>query len=87
MIRGARKQMIVVRTGKSRYFDTAYFVLRTSPENTGARSEDILSEANRLLRENDPQSKAPPSSRKCFCLGLLCGGGSAALVSLLIFLL
>ena len=28
MLKGAQKQMIVVRTGDSEYFDEAYFVLR-----------------------------------------------------------
>ena len=50
MLKGAQKQMIVVRTGDSRYFDEAYFVLRRGAE-TGKGRRDLLAEANRILGE------------------------------------
>lgn len=52
MIKGAQKQMIVVRTGNSPYFDEAYFVLRREVRSEQQRKSDILSEADRILRES-----------------------------------
>ena len=52
MIKGARKQMIVVRTGNSRYFDEAYFVLREDAQKEKHKSRNILDEAKKLI-END----------------------------------
>ena len=55
MIKGARKEMIVVRTGNSRYFDEAYFVLREDVQKDKKKSKDILEEANRILAEIAPE--------------------------------
>lgn len=52
MIKGAQKQMIVVRTGNSPYFDEAYFVLRRDVRPERQETPDILSEADRILRES-----------------------------------
>lgn len=52
MIKGAQKQMIVVRTGNSPYFDEAYFVLRREIDPKKQKRPDILSEADRILRES-----------------------------------
>lgn len=52
MIKGAQKQMIVVRTGSSPYFDEAYFVLRRDIHPGQQEKTDILSEADRILRES-----------------------------------
>lgn len=52
MIKGAQKQMIVVRTGESPYFDEAYFVLRRDICPKRQERTDILSEADRILRES-----------------------------------
>ena len=49
---GAQKQMIVVRTGNSPYFDEAYFVLRRDIRPEKQERPDILSEANRILHES-----------------------------------
>ena len=65
MIKGSRRELIVLRTGESRYFDEAYFVLRREIE-VGARCRtDILREANRILEENVPK----PSGRQRGRLG------------------
>ncbi len=52
MIKGAQKQMIVVRTGNSPYFDEAYFVLRRDVRPEKQEKPDMLSEANRILCES-----------------------------------
>ena len=48
MIKGAQKQMIVLRTGSSRYFDEAYFVLRREVRAHRGIKNDILREAHRI---------------------------------------
>lgn len=53
MIKGAQKQMIVVRTGASKYFDEAYFVLKSGVTPARGEKADILSEANRILKESE----------------------------------
>ena len=62
MIKGARKEMIVVRTGGSRYFDEAYFVLREDAQKNRSKNTNILDEANRILAEISPEWI--PSSKK-----------------------
>lgn len=90
MIKGAKKQMIVVRTSESRFFDEAYFVLRREiPENNSA-SEDILKEADRLLSEA-VTSGTRPKKHACkrwifFAAGSLCGAIVAALTVCLLLL-
>ena len=77
MIKGSQKQMIVLRTGSSRYFDEAYFVLRREIKTTGRERGDILAEANRILAESGPSSRrcVPRIARRglWFLLGAACG--------------
>ena len=86
MIRGAQKRMLVVRTGSSRYFDEAYFVLRQELPRRGEGRADILREANRILEESQPEREERRSRRGIwlFLLGLFAGAGIALL---LLFLL
>ncbi len=51
MIKGAQKQMIVVKTGESRWFDEAYFVLRRDVAQKEQDPGLLLQEANRILEE------------------------------------
>ena len=88
-IKGAQKQLVVVRTANSPYFDEAYFVLRTKEETKKRSNRDILAEANRILQDCLP---SPILSRKkkrgsffFFLLGILCGTGVAFLLSFLLF--
>ena len=76
MIKGAKKQMIVVRTVGSRVFDEAYFVLRRQWKEESGDSEDMLREANRILAEgNEPTHPTARSHRRWlfFGIGILCG--------------
>jgi hypothetical protein len=77
MIKGARKEMIVVRTGNSRYFDEAYFVLREEVQRDKEKSKDILGEANRILAEiaSDPSHTQKKKKREWlfFAIGCACG--------------
>ena len=88
MVKGAQKQMIVVKTGDSRYFDEAYFVLRREIRRAHGARRDMLNEANRILEECAGSTAEAPRKRRglpwlCFAAGLLCG----VLPTLAIFLL
>ncbi len=88
MIKGARKEMIVIRTGNSRYFDEAYFVLSEDAHRKKGKSTDILGEANRILAEMTPEL-SPASKKKnrawlFFVAGNLCGAVLSVIVTLLL---
>ena len=85
MIKGAQKQMIVVRTEDSLYFDEAYFVLRREIGEKSASRRDIITEANRILEESGETSCRRTGMKKrrgavWFLLGILCGCGIALLL-------
>ena len=88
MIKGARKQMIVVRTGNSRYFDEAYFVLRDDAQKDKRKSKDILSEANRILAEMAPEASSSKKNKNrhwfFFGVGSFCGALLSVIVTLLL---
>ncbi len=91
MLKGAQKQMIVVRTGDSQYFDEAYFVLRREVRVGRRGRSDLLREANRILEEGDTGRPAAGDCRRggrrgwlWFLLGALLG---AALVLGIVLLL
>ena len=52
MLRGAQKQMIVIRTHDSRLFEEAYFGVRTPRTGRPACKEDMLWEANRIIERS-----------------------------------
>lgn len=52
MLRGAQKQMIVVRTRDSRVFEEAYFVVRRGKTPPAVCKEDMLFEANRIIERS-----------------------------------
>ncbi len=88
MIKGARKQMIVVRTGDSRYFDEAYFVLRKELKEQRQDQSDLLQEANRLLNEHTAETRKKIQDRLprwiLFAAGILCGALASCLICLLL---
>ena len=90
MLKGAQKQMIVIRTGDSRYFDEAYFVLRREVKTPPHAEYDMLREANRILAESEPnpttqKNRPTPRGILLFLLGILSGGVVASLICLLLF--
>lgn len=87
MIKGARKQMIVVRTGNSRYFDEAYFVLREDAQKEKQKSKDILGEANRILAEIAPDISSVPKKTNRQWLFFVVGGFCGAVLSVIVTLL
>lgn len=88
MMRGARKQMIVIRMSSSRYFDEAYFVLREEAQRSCHKSTDILSEANRILAEVSADASIKNARQKppwlFFGAGGICGAVLSVIVTLLL---
>lgn len=54
MLRGAQKQMIVVRTHGSRVFEEACFVIRRGAVQADADEGEMLREANRIIETSLP---------------------------------
>lgn len=90
MIKGTHKQMVVVRTSDSRYYEEAYFVLRRGGLASPDSESTMVAEANRILDESQlmpqPHRRRLPSRRVAFALGALSGGAVCALVVLLFWL-
>ena len=96
MLRGAKKNMIVVRTRDSRMFEEAYFVMRRDSSLTAVDEADMLWEANRILENTVPQGPREPQGRDTkgrggrlrgvigFLLGAVSGGGCVGLLWLLL---
>ena len=87
MIKGARKEMIVVRTANSRYFDEAYFVLRDDAQKERRKSTDILGEANRILAQITPDYTATAKKQGSKWLFFGIGGCLGAILSVLVMLM
>ena len=88
MLRGAKKNMIVVRTRDSRMFEEAYFVMRRDA-GVAADEADMLWEANRILEGTahgavrEPSSIARGGRLRCavwFLAGVVGGGGVTGLL-------
>lgn len=89
MLKGCRKQMIVLRGTGSEIFDEAYFVLKKDDDRGRHHSEQertaMLLEANRILEDNRLGEKRRGSGYYAlryalfFLSGLLLGGGSIIL--------
>ena len=90
MIKGAQRQMIVLRTGGSRYFDEAYFVLRQGANPDRAREPDLLTEAKRILSECESRradKRGRLGARLWFVIGLASGALGALIAAALLRLL
>lgn len=73
MIKGAKKQMIVVRTGDSKFYDEAYFVLRREVNPDFESGKELLEEANRIVSEKELQSKGKGKTGKRSATPFLAG--------------
>ena len=92
MLRGAKKNMIVVRTRDSRVFEEAYFVMRRDRSPTSVDEADMLWEAHRILESAHPQAERAPRAPRddgarirwrdwiWFGVGLISGGGVTGLL-------
>ncbi len=84
LLKGCRKNLVVLRGIGSDYIEEAYLVLRPDAPPTG--SGDIVKEANRLVREYETgqKKKRISFSVPSFLTGLVLG--CAAVVGLLLLL-
>ena len=88
MVKGAQKQMIVVKINDSNLFEEAYFVVKGGVERS---RPDMVSEANRIIdgcgekrgREKNKDVKILIIPLLSFILGTLFGGGIAILIAFL----
>ena len=74
MLKGCQKEMIVLQTQDSRFFESAYFVLRK--EKRATPKGDLLAEANRIIGTGDDFWRARrklPRGVLLFTLGALTG--------------
>ena len=91
MIKGCQRKMIMVRGGSSSPFETAYFIMKSSPEHDRLDESDMASEAGRIIAENSVESSDSGAARSksdsknerlrriaAFCLGLILGGAGAS---------
>ncbi len=82
MLKGTRKQMIMIKDTKSGIFDEAYFVLKPSG-GEGLSDSDMISEANRIIEANTTfggeygicgkKRKKTAHRRLVFVSGAVCG--------------
>ena len=90
MMKGTHKQMVVVRTSGSRYYEAAYFVLRDGGLPPTDSESTMVAEANRILDESQlmpqPRRRRLPSRRASFALGVAVGGAVCGLLALLLLL-
>lgn len=89
MLKGAQKRMYVVKLGEDSLFEEAYFVLRR--EAGTVQGGDMVSEANKIIRQSDRGPTQPPRKGRelwkialGFVCGLVTGGGVATAICLLL---
>ena len=59
MIKGCTKKMILLKDTGSEFFEEAYFILKPDTPFAALRSErDFVAEANRIVAESRPESRA-----------------------------
>lgn len=88
-LKGAQRRMVQMRIGNSRYYEEAFFIVRRDLPRIRFPEQEMLAEANRILRESTgakEQTKANPVKSLAFFFGgLLLGFGFALAVFFLRF--
>lgn len=85
MVKGCQREMVMIQTGDSPFFESAWLVLR-QPRPT-ADADDMLTEANRIVGAGRDHRRA--SGRRGRCLLLFSAGfliGAALSAGLLLLL-
>lgn len=82
MIKGCKKNLVVMKNIGSDYIDEAYFILK-SELPAGAAGADIVKEANRIIAEyrTGKKRKHLPFSLTSFVLGAI----AASVICLIVF--
>lgn len=82
MIKGCSRRMIMVKDTGSRYFDSAYFIVKCDlPGSCG--EVDMLSEAHRMIESYSSHGigiMPPPKKRRRTLLALLCAAVCEAII-------
>lgn len=77
MVKGTQKQMVVLRTNGSHYYEEAYFVLRDGYRSVGESKDTMMAEANRILDEcmlmPQPRKRKKLSRWAAFGIGVCLG--------------
>ncbi len=82
MIKGCRKNLIVVKNIGSDYIDEAYFILKKEIP-AGTAGTDIVKEANRIITEYQAGRK---KNRLSFSfLSFVLGAAAASVICLIVF--
>ena len=87
MIRGIQKNMIQIQTQDSKYFDYACFVMKTNLPKPSANENEMLREAQKILRQTlpkEPKKIGAMFGKRLFCLGwgILFGASGMGLLGL-----
>ena len=87
-MRGYQKKVIYVKNTGSRHFEEAYFVLRPDSEGAAASPESMITEANRIIRENFlKRKKGFLYSKRWYVLSFFLGCATTLAVCLAVGLL
>ena len=86
LIKGYRKNLIVVKSLGSDYIDEAYLILKPDLPSGGV-NQDIVKEANRIIHEYDTgkRCRRRAFSWPSFLIGVLMTSALSTLLFLLIF--
>lgn len=87
MVKGCQRQMVVLKCAPESAFESAYFILRNERQRSVSQ-EDILAQANRIIRENCFVREKKKRRREILfaAISFLCGALVSALVTLAVFL-
>lgn len=93
MIKGCKREIILINGSESSLFENAYFVLRSDAAEGGVCHDDMVREANRIIEKSLPGGaqrikreailKKRLTSLAVFLCGFVTGGGILALISML----
>lgn len=84
MIKGCQREMIVLQTGESELFESAYFILRR--KKTRPLQTDMVAEANRIIAFGSCLHRSKKVKKRGWLL-FLCGAALGAAACALIVLL
>lgn len=78
MLKGCQREMVVLKGDSDSVFESAYFLLKKSPDKEKVSKEDIIACANSIVEENCFSSirkrrlKTALLCIACFLLGVAC---------------
>ena len=79
MVKGVSRQVIVVHAPDPKLFEQAIFILKENAVGEGVSDEDLLQEAQRLIRTPEPRGK----KRRMYLYGAVWAAGGSLLTVLI----